>query len=326
MNQSLLEWKENISPSEWDRILSSIKGHPLQSAKWGNARKSIDSICDTRWAVFKLGQPICLIRFEERRFLGCKIAWIPKGPTMEFLEEESEIKKELFRRLRKQGFFMCIDNLWREIKEPKKYQPYHYTLWIDLSLGKEKLWSMLQKQCRYDVRRAKKMGTIVERTEHPKDVTHFYELCKTVSQNKNFRFNASLTFLTDLLYENQDTPIKSHLFIAKYEGKLCGGAFVIHCGQSIHYMWGAVDRAFSKLSIGEIIQWEIIEWAISQQCRVYDLEGIDPKKNPGTYQFKKKLGGKMVTFPGIKIYFLNRMIHAIASILRIDHLLARLYA
>ena len=50
-----------------------------------------------------------------------------------------------------------------------------------------------------------------------------------------------------------------------------------------------------------------MEWAVSQGCTRYDLEGIDPDNNPGVYAFKKKMGGEEVDLAGKEYQPLNML-------------------
>lgn len=307
-SKELFEWREDLLPSEWDAILSSMQGHPLQSAQWGQSRYLSDGISDRRWVAYKNGYPVYLIRFEERKIFGLlKVAWSPKGPTIADPVTEKLVEKDFFKRLKKEKYFLCVTNPWKKAASTQNKKSYHQTIWIDLTVGKEKLWNNLSKQVRYDIRRAKKLNLSIQKSKDSTDIYRFYELCQSISSNKGFTLSASNKLMSQLLTNVSDEKyVESYLFSAHSEEKFCGAAFIIRFGESIHYMWGAVDRAFSKLNIGEAIQWEVIEWALEQQCTLYDLEGIDPKSNPGTYLFKKKLGGDVTVLAGEQIYFLNK--------------------
>ena len=119
-------------------------------------------------------------------------------------------------------------------------------------------------------------------------------LCQAVSETKGFSLPASESLLHCLLESPVDAPVSSHLFIATCNQRLAAGAFIIRCGSHIHYFWGATDRELAKARPGEALHWAIIEWAVAQASTLYDLEGIDPVGNPGTYEFKRKLGGAEV--------------------------------
>lgn len=320
------EWNTNLNSIEWDKLLTTLNGHPLQSAQWGDSRKIADNIEDSRWAAFKNGKPVFLVRFEKRLFLKfIKIAWVPKGPTILDQDCEVEIREEFLSRLKREKYLVCVFNPWKKILESEgnSKKSVTQTVWVNLNLGTEKLKQNLSKHFRNDILRAKKKGVLVEKVKDETNVKLFYELCQSVSHAKNFDLNTSELLMLNLLHRE---GLDSQLFVAYFEEKLCGGAFVIRSGESVHYMWGATDRNFSKLSIGEVLQWEVIEWAVSQKCHKYDLEGIDFKNNPGTYNFKKKLAGEIITLPGKQIYILNKFVRSLLKYSKILKWLNLFYA
>jgi CelD/BcsL family acetyltransferase involved in cellulose biosynthesis len=168
-----------------------------------------------------------------------------------------------------------------------------------LSRGRDQLWARLQKKWRHGVGYAARSCVDVSTTRDPERVHEFYRLCQSVSHLKGFSLPASESLMRILLEAPENGPVSSHLFAATCEGRLAAGAFIIKCGRHIHYFWGATDRELAKLRPGEALHWAIIEWAISQGCTLYDLEGIDPVGNAGTYEFKRKMGGDEVTFPAV---------------------------
>jgi hypothetical protein len=326
--KEFFEWKEINDSEEWDRILICVKGHPLQSAKWGNSRRKVDGISDLRWAAFKDGIPVFLARFEERKVLGLiKIAWLPKGPTYSELSYELVLQKEFLQRLRKKKYFVCVTSSYKAIDSKHATKSSLHTIWVDLTIGKQALWENLDKQFRYDAKRSKKEGVVVERTQDPDDIKFFYDLCKSISHVKAFHLNTSLELMVNLLKNSDQCSVESQLFIARFDGKLCAGAFIIRCGESVHYLWGGMNRAYSKQRVGEAVQWAVVEWALEKNCKTYDLEGIDLKNNLGTFNFKKKLGGKIITLTGQKIYPLNRYVSMMTAFLKftnVSRLLSRL--
>ena len=187
----------------------------------------------------------------------------------------------------------------------KKNSSAFYTIWLDLTIKKEKLWENLNKQCRYDIKRAKKLGVVVEKSKSLDDLNAFYQICESIGKTKGFSLGYSWQLMSNLLSSKDQDQIESYLFIARYQDTLCGGVFLVRCGESAHYFWGAVNRKFSNLCVGEALQWECIEWALSKDCKKYDLEGLSQKQNSGVDQFKKKFGGSIVAYPCVKIHPLH---------------------
>lgn len=319
-DKEMVEWKENSDPLEWDAMVVSLQGHPLQSAQWGNARERTEGIKEYRWVAYQHGAPVFIARFEERRILKwIKIAWVPKGPIF-FQEHKKSLQDAFIRRLKAKNFHFCVLNPWGKVENHQLSDSYFYTIWVNLKLGKDKLWQQLSKQFRYDVRKATRDGVTIEKTVSTPDVKMFYDQCRAVSHMKKFHLNTSFEFMSELLQANND-HVESFLFVARYQGKLCGGAFVIRCGTNIHYMWGAIDRTFSKLTIGEALQWHIIEWALSQGCYKYDLEGVNPKLNTGVNHFKRKLSGELIACCGTEIKPLSTLFRLFSFIFEVEWIL-----
>ena len=295
-NSTSIEWKSDFSSNEWDALLAEMGGHPLQSTLWGNARKQIEGIDDQRWAAYQNGQPIGLVRFELRGIGPIKkIAWIPQGPSS---SRWKEIEPAFFAQLKKSGLMVCVTMPWERLNPN---QATRHTIWIDLSLGQEKLWSNLDKQWRYGVRSAEKKNVQIESTVLEKSVAEFFKLCQQISDTKKFRLQGSVDFLLFLLKNSTHQGVEALLFVAKFNDKICGGAYIFRVGDNLHYMWGGVDRNYSKERVGELLQWKVIEWGCQHGCKLYDLEGIDEANNPGVAAFKKKMGGEVIGLPGRQI-------------------------
>lgn len=72
--------KSEFSSQEWDGLLATIGGHPLQSALWGEAKKSVYAVTDQRLAIYDQDKIIALIRIENKGLKSVlKVGWIPQG-------------------------------------------------------------------------------------------------------------------------------------------------------------------------------------------------------------------------------------------------------
>lgn len=296
-----------LSSKDWDNYLISLKGHPLQSALWGNAREKTDKIKSQYWAAFVNNKPILLIRFEVRKipFVG-NIAWIPKGPVGTKHSLVPKAYNYFLSYLKKKRYLLCIqepyfDNIIQSPINTKKPQ----TILINLNLGEEKLWSKLDKTTRWCIKVSKQRGIAIKETKKDEDITSFFHLYEEISKHKKFSLQGSEALIKTLIQKSDNKRLNAKLFVAHYKGKIAAGALVLRSGDSLHYFWGTTNRKFSQKYPGEALQWEIINWAIKNKIKTYDLEGIDPKKNQGVYHFKKKFGKEEVTLPGKSSYPLN---------------------
>ena len=89
--------------------------------------------------------------------------------------------------------------------------------------------------------------------------------------------------------------------IARDGERACAGAIVSALGDTALFLFGATNDSGMRTSGSYLVQWEILKLLKGNAVRVYDLHGINPETNPGTYHFKRGLAGKHgteVTFGG----------------------------
>lgn len=294
-----IEWFD-YQQQNWEQDVARQGGHPLQTALWGDARSQVDGISQLQLIGRTTdGTVVGLARVEVRkiRFVG-NVAWIPRGPAITDGQSHELVNRSLTNALKARGFLAAIDQPWHEVVDDNAQDDCPQTIWIDLSIGKDRLFENLDSQWRYGVRRAGREGVTVEQSLEPKDVSDFFRLCSHVSETKGFTLPGSERLIQELLDRSKSgQDVEARLFVARHEQRLGAGAVVMRCGRNAHYLWGAVDRELSKYRTGEAVQWAVMEWAVDQGCIQYDLEGIDPATNPGTYKFKKKMGGRIVRLP-----------------------------
>ena len=296
--------RDDLTTLEWDRYLTHLNGHPLQSALWGNARRHVNHIKDERLALYKDNQLIALARIERRGiqpWLMC--AWIPQGPAIITDSDHRILQNYLLKTLKEKHYSAYVATPWKE-DHSSAIRKNRKTIWIDLQCGQEILWSNLDKQWRYGVGRARRQGVTIQVANPNSDLSDFYRLCIQISQEKKFHFQQSEAFLRYLLTEGNDN-VSGTLFLAKQGHAIVAGAFILQSGKNIHYMFGAMDRKYAGSRAGELIQWSVIEWACKQHCIRYDLEGIDSDENSSVATFKKKMGGSTITLPSAEITAVN---------------------
>lgn len=296
MNSESLDWRDDLPAQEWDKTLARLGGHPLQSCHWGEARNKVDGIPYLRLAGFRGGRAICLARAEVRKIpLAGNLAWLPRGPTITNAVN-SNVNAALQQELERRGFILAAASPWQRAGSngAGQNEDRPKTIWIDLNVAMDVLWAGLQKKWRHGVGYAERHGVTVRRTRAGAQVRSFFGSCEEISQIKGFKLPASPGLMETLIACEINGGVTSHLFVASVEGAFAAGAFIIRCGNSIHYLWGTTNRTYSKLRPSEAVHWAVIEWALDEGCELYDLEGIDPVGNPGVAAFKRKMGGEEV--------------------------------
>ncbi len=300
-----LDWQKDPPAAEWDHALAELFGHPLQSCLWGNARQHLDGIVQHRWLARRDGEPIWMIRVEERRVLGGKIAWAPRGPTGRTPELGLSTPPGFESHLRTEGFSLLISDPWIKVEDGPQQpangarRPKQQTIWLDLSLGKDVIFENFHKHVRNGVRRAARGRVHVETTGDPARIAEFAELCGRISAQKGFELRVTSVLIDALLnHSTSGEAVEAGLFVALKDGKLGAGLLILRVGRSVHLIGAGTNRELRQDRVGEACHWNVIEWAIARGCTRYDLEGIDPVNNLSGYEFKKRLGGDEITLPG----------------------------
>ena len=85
--------------------------------------------------------------------------------------------------------------------------------------------------------------------------------------------------------------LKMKVLLCESSAGLCAGAIYSLIGNSAVYLFGATSSAGMKSRGSYFLQWRIIEELKQQDATIYNLNGINPTVNPGTYKFKNDLAG-----------------------------------
>ncbi|HYM74941.1 MAG TPA: peptidoglycan bridge formation glycyltransferase FemA/FemB family protein [Candidatus Dormibacteraeota bacterium] len=97
-------------------------------------------------------------------------------------------------------------------------------------------------------------------------------------------------------------PYKMKIMLCKADDKICAGVVCSAIGNTGIYLFGATSDAGLKKRGSYLLHWRVIEWLKNNGFSTYDLNGIDPVLNPGTYKFKADLCGNN----GKDRYFMGR--------------------
>lgn len=86
--------------------------------------------------------------------------------------------------------------------------------------------------------------------------------------------------------------LKMRVAIARHEGKVAAGVVVSLLGDTGVFLLGATADAGMQSKASYLLQWRALQWLHGSGAKFYNLHGINPNTNPGTYHFKAGLCGK----------------------------------
>ncbi len=103
----------------------------------------------------------------------------------------------------------------------------------------------------------------------------------------------------------------ARLYLAEFEGRIIGGAFILRWNGRAHYHAGYFDHEASPLRPNVLLQERIIRDAITDGYTAYDF--LPSGGNPGVEAFKESLGGVRVP---IERHLFRPPVHRLLRILR----------
>ena len=105
-----------------------------------------------------------------------------------------------------------------------------------------------------------------------------------------------------LAQERLPRDLKMKIILCKAGGTLCSGLICSAIGNTGIYLYGATSNTGLKSRGSYLLHWRLIEQLKRDGITTYDLHGINPVTNPGTYKFKADLCGSN----GADVHFLGR--------------------
>lgn len=175
------------------------------------------------------------------------------------------------------------------------------TMLMDLSRELRDLREGLRPHWRRELKIAERNGLeIVEGVEDELFET-FIKIYREMVSRKRFREGNDINqfrVIQRLLPEK----FKMKIMLCRSNGKVCAGLVCSAIGRTAIYLFGATSNDGMRSRGSYLLHWNLIERLRQNNVSRYDLHGIDPVRNPGTYKFKSDLAGKN----GKDVYFLGR--------------------
>lgn len=129
-------------------------------------------------------------------------------------------------------------------------------------------------------------------------------------QRKQFSGQADIE---NLIRTQRDLPAnqKMTVILCKAEGEIVAGTVFSVLGNTAVDLFRATSNRGTKTYGSYLLQWHVLEELKKRDCQYYNLNGINPERNPGGYQFKSQLAGKNgreVTFVGTFDAYPNNLV------------------
>lgn len=302
-------------------VAAHPRGDLLQTTYWGKLKSS------SGWSYHPLGvtakgkiQAASLVLVKKLPRIPYTIAYSPRGPLfssedalVELLQTGKKFSQEQKALVWKMDPpLIHPDPLWKKLATENGLllqdtgldfagvQP-RFVMTLDLRPSLETLLSNMKSKTRYNIRYAERKGVRVFIAKEKKQMGIFYTILQETAQRDGFSIRPLSYF--EALWDNLVQNKLAQVFLTYQEGTPLSGALLFRLGKRAWYVYGASTNENRNLQAAHLIQWEMIKWAKSQGCLVYDFRGVSGDLNPehhlyGLYRFKDGFGATLVEYVG----------------------------
>jgi lipid II:glycine glycyltransferase (peptidoglycan interpeptide bridge formation enzyme) len=129
----------------------------------------------------------------------------------------------------------------------------------------------------------------------------FIEIYQELVRRKGFKVPNDIN---EFRMIQRDLPgnFKMRIFLCRMRGAPTAGAVCAAIGETGLYIFGATNAEGLTSKSSYLVQWKALQALKSSGCNFYNLNGINPLKNPGTYHFKAGVANKN----GKDVHYLGR--------------------
>jgi len=251
---------------------------------------------------------IAQARIIKLPIVNIRIAYFYWGPLwrLKNTTPDIEIFKYAIRAIRKEFvgrrglvvrlrpvLFNIEADLYLSVIENEGYKFIDYdepkrTIIMDVSFSLEELRKGLDKKWRRHLKIAEKNGLIIEEGYNDDLFGIFIDIYMEMIRNKKFARPNDINEFRKV-QGNLPQEFKPRIMICLKNNIPCAGAICCTIGNTAMNVYRATNILGRKNNASYLLQWRIIEWAKERNCSMYNVNGISPEKNPGTYHFKKRL-------------------------------------
>ena len=196
---------------------------------------------------------------------------------------------------------LCLETLQQEGYAPTSEESSQRTLILDIQPQIEELRKNLKHKWRYNLNRAERNQLdVIEGTDDGL-FADFIGIYRELLQRKKFKEPSDINEFR-MIQSELPTKFKMRIFLCRSNGLSSAGAICTSIGETGVYLFGAINDQGMKNNSSYLLQWKAIQWMKNNACRYYNLNGINPLTNPGSYQFKTGISGKS----GKDVHYLGR--------------------
>lgn len=173
----------------------------------------------------------------------------------------------------------------------RRYEGRHSrTILMDVTPSREELHARLRPHWQRELKVAGKQQLDLVEGDEAQLFEQFILMYKEMVARKQFREPNDIQEFREI-QRRLPRVFKMKVLLCSSPAGLCAGGIISAIGDTALYLFGATSTVGMKSRGSYLIQWHLIDRIKAMQVSRYDLNGINPEANPGTYKFKSDLAG-----------------------------------
>lgn len=311
-----------VDEKTWYELLGQFEDANIyQTWSYGLARSGPNNI--SHLLVKAQGRVVAMAqcRIERVPIIGAGIAYVMWGPLWKRRDRSPDpaIFRQALRALRneyagKRGLLLRLYPVLFEKESSQvesileqegflgvKGQQPARTILMDVTPSLEDLRNGLKPHWQRELKAAEKQQAEILEGVDDELFQMFIGIYKEMVARKQFREPNDIQEFREI-QRRLPAEFKMKILLCRSSQGLCAGMITSAIGGTAVYLFGATSTTGMKSRGSYLLQWKFIERLKALNVPRYDLNGINPEANPGTYKFKSDLAGER----GREVRFLGR--------------------
>ena len=181
------------------------------------------------------------------------------------------------------------------IKELFKQRGYtyheHLNILVDLSVGKDALWTGIKRNRKDGINKGKKQDFVFEVSDEMSYLQEFYELLKGTYKHIKLPY-PDISFFYSLSKETKG--VLKWFTLKKDNTPVIVLASFVYSGTIYAFYIGITrDKKILNLRPVDFFYWNVLQWGVDNNLEIFDWMGAgSPNKDYGVRKFKLQYGGE----------------------------------
>ena len=315
--------REELSGESWNACCTLFEDAEFtQSFEWGEAKR-YQGWSPIRLKLTEKDDCIGALQGLEKKYFGLRFLYCARGPLWQRRDLCGErcinnlgkvldaLREEFPTAILAYNWHFSTELVPDEVFQNRGFRQLEQALtsWIDLRSDYESILSTFHGKWRNDLRNAERSRVQVRSFEASGKFGDLYEMLEKTAARKGFKIGLDYKVVNHFLAQH---PADKAVILSALDGQgeALASALIISFNGLASYLIGASISSSHPAFVrgaSNLIQLEAIRWAQNNDNDAYNLEGLDPKGNPGVYHFKKRMNGRVCVKKGLWMWTNNQM-------------------